>query len=1542
MKVRTKLFIGFAVLVALLWAVGFLSWGIFGNLSRQFTTVEEEIIPDTIAMTEVETLSSEIYRDITEYLYRDYLNYDIEKAKSDGLLKLSRLEEIGMEYLPTAAMPGMIEHGKDCILAGKIYDFYFSTLWIIDLKERGADYSKLVARDRTMCMPSLLAMEDRAHEIRAGSVADLALAKASFDKAYTSGLHSIYVGAAIISLLAIAAGIFVTRSIVRPLNALRKGTERIGKGNLNYKVGTNAKDEIGELSRDFDKMTKSLSKSMTSIDNLNQEIAERTQAEEKLRESQKFVSSLLEHAPHAIVVINKDTSIRYVNPAWEKVNGWTLSEIIGKKAPYPWWPDEYLDVFIEGFKEAMKQGSGKGEVMAQKKNGELYWIDMNWTSVTHNGEMQYLIINSVDITEHKKADEALKESEERFSTAFHASPELMAITTKKDGKYIEVNEGYTRVTGYTREEIIGQSSSSTDIWANPQDRGRIMKKMKEKGRIYNEECQFRIKSGEVRTMLFSAEDINIGGEPCMLGVCVDITGRKRAEQLQKDENRILTLLGQGAELNELLDATVRMGDYYNPAIKGSVMLFDSLKNLLIQSAAPGLPDSYKKLMANGLPIGPNTGSCGTAAYLKERVIVPDIKSSPLFPDKNAVKDILDNGFHACWSQPIISSSGELLGAIANYSTDVGKPSADNLRVLEWSARIAAIAIERKRAEQALANEAIWRRILIEQSGDGIVVLDENSKVYEANQRFAEMLGYSPEEVRELHTWDWDTQWTREELLEMGRNVDADGLHLETYHRRKDGTFIDVDISVNGAMCAGKKLIFCVSRDVTARKQAEKALRESEDKFSTAFHASPDMMAIVNLKTGKYTEANDSFINFSGYTREELIGHTNKDLVLWVKPEEEKLMGQLLEKTGKMRHEEFHFRTKSGKILTWLYSADVINIGGDPCMLAVATDITERKKAQEALRESEERFSKAFHASPGSMSISRLKDGTFIEVNESFLKDKGFTREEVIGHSSAELGIWKDEIHRNKVLQMLKEQGSVRNEPTQFHTKKGEIRIGYMSAELISLGNEPCMIVLTTDVTQLKQAEERLRLLGSVTQQVSDSTIVIDTDFKISYMNQAAQDLLGYTLEEARGEFLGIFDARLMKEKGKARIKRAITSGKAWSSIATKRHKDGHTIICDCRLTPLYDENGQICSYIDVQRDITEKREVEAKLEAHKKLIERILATMPGGVLVIGRNDQILLANEAFHQIFHAGKNAIVNKTLNEIIPVNQLFTMYKAVKRGNKANNTLEFRCQVKNVEKRIASVITKMDGERTLLTFSDISQEREEEEKLYLTDRLASIGEMAAGLAHELNNPLTGILALSQLPSNNDIPEEHREDLECIHSEAKRAASIVKNVLLFTRNNSYEKGESSVNEVIKDVLRLREYEENVSNIATSLNLQENLPDISIDKFQLQQVFLNMILNAEAAIKEANRPGILKVTSERVNNHINVHFQDNGCGIKKYILPRIFDPFFTTKEIGKGTGLGLSICYGIVTKYGGKISVKTRPNKGATFTIMMPAAPQAA
>lgn len=230
-------------------------------------------------------------------------------------------------------------------------------------------------------------------------------------------------------------------------------------------------------------------------------------------------------------------------------------------------------------------------------------------------------------------------------------------------------------------------------------------------------------------------------------------------------------------------------------------------------------------------------------------------------------------------------------------------------------------------------------------------------------------------------------------------------------------------------------------------------------------------------------------------------------------------------------------------------------------------------------------------------------------------------------------------------------------------------------------------------------------------------------------------------------------------------------------------------------------------------------------------------------------------------------------------------------------------------------------------------------QERLYLTDRLASVGEMAAGIAHELNNPLTGVVALSQLILESDVPPELKDDLQAISNEGQRAAAVVKNMLSFARNHTSTTESMEINTIISQVLNLRAYEHRVNNIEVITHLAVNLPEIVADHFQMQQVFINIVLNAEQSMIESHGHGKLTITTEHIKNMVVITFSDDGPGIPPDVINRIFDPFFTTKEVGKGTGLGLSICYGIITTQGGRIYAKSLPGEGATFIIKLPVDP---
>lgn len=264
-----------------------------------------------------------------------------------------------------------------------------------------------------------------------------------------------------------------------------------------------------------------------------------------------------------------------------------------------------------------------------------------------------------------------------------------------------------------------------------------------------------------------------------------------------------------------------------------------------------------------------------------------------------------------------------------------------------------------------------------------------------------------------------------------------------------------------------------------REHAEKALRISEEKFSQAFNCSPDIITISSLDDARYIDVNEAFINTVGFKRDEIIGHTSFDLNIWQYPLDRKsLLHYLTGNTG-FRNLEFDFRNRSGELITTLISADVIKVDGEDCLLCVVKDITGQKQMEKALMVSEKRFAKAFQASPITMSISTLEEGKFVDVNDSFCRVLGSTREELVKSSSKKIGFWADPSQRDEVMRIIRNSGSVRNMDVRFRRVTGEIRLGLYSAERIEVDGQICILSQFIDLTERKQMETEMIRLGQL-------------------------------------------------------------------------------------------------------------------------------------------------------------------------------------------------------------------------------------------------------------------------------------------------------------------------------------------------------------------------------------------------------------------------------------------------------------------------------
>ncbi len=276
-----------------------------------------------------------------------------------------------------------------------------------------------------------------------------------------------------------------------------------------------------------------------------------------------------------------------------------------------------------------------------------------------------------------------------------------------------------------------------------------------------------------------------------------------------------------------------------------------------------------------------------------------------------------------------------------------------------------------------------------------------------------------------------------------------------------------------------ELVKIKTNDVFGYASMVRSLRISEEKFSNAFYCSPDIMTISSLKDARYVDVNDAYLNIVGFSREEVIGHTSYELNIWQFPFDREKLLQHLQENGRVRNLEFVFRNRKGELVTTLTSADIIKVDGEDCLLCVVKDITDRKQMERDLILSEQRFTKAFNYSPITMSITTLEEGRFLNVNESFCRVLGYTREYLLRNSSIDIGFWVDLSQREEVKRIIAAGGSVRDMEVRFRRENDEIRFGLYSAERIELDGEICILSQFIDLTERKHMENEMTRLGQL-------------------------------------------------------------------------------------------------------------------------------------------------------------------------------------------------------------------------------------------------------------------------------------------------------------------------------------------------------------------------------------------------------------------------------------------------------------------------------
>jgi len=365
--------------------------------------------------------------------------------------------------------------------------------------------------------------------------------------------------------------------------------------------------------------------------------------------------------------------------------------------------------------------------------------------------------------------------------------------------------------------------------------------------------------------------------------------------------------------------------------------------------------------------------------------------------------------------------------------------------------------------------------------------------------------------------------------------------------------------------------------------------------------------------------------------------------------------------------------------------------------------------------------------------------------------------------------------------------------------------------------------------------------------------------------------------------------------------------------------------------------------IHVLKDITDRREAERRFRRERDFNKNILNSTQSMILVLDTAGLISYVNRRCLEVGYQD-HELLGHTLAEFVASTRRAAFLESLQ-SVLGGVSAELEVPLSKGTRTIGQFSVKLSPMRdeqgainsVVVAMADITNAADLQAKLVHTEKMAALGKLVSGVAHEVNNPLAAIVGFTDLLLENpEIPAQAKEELQVVLQEAQRTRVIVQNLLSFARQMPAQHAPVQVNSILRQTVQLRNYDFSSRQIELIERYDEDLPLVIADSHQLQQVFLNILNNAYDAVQETRYPGRIEIVTSCENGHVEIVFRDNGTGISD--LDRIFDPFFTTKEVGKGTGLGLSICYGIVRAHQGEIFARNNNNdRGCTFTVRFPA-----
>jgi two-component system, cell cycle sensor histidine kinase and response regulator CckA len=901
-----------------------------------------------------------------------------------------------------------------------------------------------------------------------------------------------------------------------------------------------------------------------------------------------------------------------------------------------------------------------------------------------------------------------------------------------------------------------------------------------------------------------------------------------------------------------------------------------------------------------------------------------------------------------------------------------------------------LAKEHRQAEEKLRQSEAKYRLLTEKMNDSIWTADLELRLTYVSPSDERLFGFTAEERMAQGLGDMLTPASQEKALEIlsrewaleekGQADPHRNVFMELEYYRKDGSTIWVETIVSGIRNdEGIPIGFHgVDRDITERRKSQQTLRESEEKYRRLAESAHEFIVTVDLNF-KITYVNRAVLHAT-----KGMDPVGMSLLHFTPPHLHELQEAIMQKRREgfsdIMSFEWEINLPTGKAATFDIRAALLTEDGKPSeVMFVARDVSERKRIEKALQESEERFRRLAESARDCIWTTDM-NLRYTYVSPYIKEGLGYTPEEYMTiplHETltpASLDTCMKLLAEELEIEKREDKDLLRSRTVALEQIHKDGHIVWVEIKMTFLRNDAGQAIgilgYTRDITERRKAEEVLRASEAkyrfLTHKMNDVVWTMDMGLRLDYVSPSVEKVIGFSPEEHLSRDMGeqltpasisIIQDRLaaelaLEKEGQADPDRTLKLELEYY------HKDGSTRWLENVISGIRDDQGVLSGIHGVARDITERKKIMETLRQTEERFATAFKNNPAWLAIVHlQTHKHLEVNDAWEKLMGYTRAEAIDYTPVELGILDQ-DTWRKIIEEvlANKSVKNKEAISRSKNGESLtflVSREIVNIEGEPYLLSMGlDITEHKRAEaekerlkEQLERARKLESIGTLAGGIAHDFNNLLMGIQGHASLMMLDIDPSyPHHVRLKHIEELVQSGADLTRQLLGFARGGRYAVKPADMNEIVEKTSAM--FGRTRKEITIHRKYGKDLWTAEADRSQMEQVFMNLYVNAWHAM-----PGGGEIDLETVNytvpdegplslppgRYVKITITDTGTGMDASTLERIFDPFFTTKKMGRGTGLGLATVYGIIKGHGGMIDVSSEPGQGTTFDIYLPA-----